>query len=68
MKKEVHWTDKKLEDMNERDWRIFKEDYGISCRGGNIPLPLRSWSEASLPREIFAGSKIIIVLFLTLSN
>lgn len=28
-----HWRDKRLEEMTERDWRIFKEDFNISCRG-----------------------------------
>ncbi len=28
-----HWTHKDLEEMTERDWRIFKEDFGISCKG-----------------------------------
>ena len=29
----VHWSEKKLEDMKERDWRIFREDFSISARG-----------------------------------
>jgi ATP-dependent RNA helicase DDX23/PRP28 len=28
-----HWTDKPLEEMKERDWRIFREDFSISARG-----------------------------------
>jgi ATP-dependent RNA helicase DDX23/PRP28 len=28
-----HWTDKSLESMTERDWRIFKEDYSIATKG-----------------------------------
>ena len=31
-----HWTHKDLEEMTERDWRIFKEDFGISCKGKAI--------------------------------
>ena len=38
--------------MIERDWRIFKEDYNISTKGGRIPNPLRSWKESGLPKEI----------------
>lgn len=34
--------------MAERDWRIFKEDYNISCKGGRIPNPIRSWRESGL--------------------
>lgn len=47
-----HWTEKSLEEMTERDWRIFKEDYNISCKGGRIPNPIRKWKEASLPKDL----------------
>lgn len=30
-----HWTDKPLDEMKERDWRIFREDFSISARGGS---------------------------------
>ena len=44
-----HWREKTLEDMTDRDWRIFKEDYNISSKGGNIPRAIRAWEEATLP-------------------
>merc|ERR1712218_528377 len=47
-----HWTDRELEKMAERDWRIFREDYNIAIKGGNIPHPIRKWNEANLPSEI----------------
>jgi len=47
-----HWTDKSLDEMVERDWRIFKEDYNIVTKGGRIPAPLRNWAEAELPSDI----------------
>ena len=47
-----HWTDKPIDVMAERDWRIFKEDYNIVTTGGQIPNPIRSWKEANLPKEI----------------
>ena len=47
-----HWTDKELGGMTDRDWRIFREDYNIQIKGGNIPKPLRKWREAGLPDEI----------------
>lgn len=47
-----HWTEKSLPEMTERDWRIFKEDYNISSKGGRIPNPIRKWKEASLPKEL----------------
>ncbi|THH33957.1 hypothetical protein EUX98_g227 [Antrodiella citrinella] len=51
---ERHWTEKPLEEMKERDWRIFREDFSISARGGQIPHPLRSWRESIIPEEILA--------------
>ncbi|KAL9119515.1 MAG: hypothetical protein Q9187_003931 [Circinaria calcarea] len=47
-----HWSQKKLEHMRERDWRIFKEDYNISTKGGAIPNPMRSWAESGLPKRL----------------
>lgn len=50
---ERHWSEKTLEEMKDRDWRIFKEDFSIAARGGNIPLPIRYWHEATgIPPEI----------------
>ena len=49
---ERHWSQKPLDEMNERDWRIFREDYNIQTRGGNIPHPFRTWSEAELMPEL----------------
>eukprot|EP00126_Sphaerothecum_destruens_P008810 Sdes_comp20349_c0_seq1m14120 len=48
----LHWSEKSLAEMTERDWRIFKEDFNIATRGGNIPHPLRNWKEANLPSII----------------
>lgn len=31
-RKECHWSDKPLDEMTERDWRIFKEDFNISYK------------------------------------
>lgn len=47
-----HWTDKDLEAMSERDWRIFREDFNISTKGGSIPKPLRSWKESTIHPSI----------------
>jgi len=49
---EKHWSEKKLEHMKERDWRIFKEDFNISTKGGSIPNPMRSWTESNLPPQL----------------
>ncbi|KAI0094010.1 pre-mRNA-splicing ATP-dependent RNA helicase PRP28 [Irpex rosettiformis] len=49
---ERHWTEKPLEEMKERDWRILREDFSIAARGGQIPHPLRSWKESSIPEQI----------------
>ncbi|KAL4804222.1 hypothetical protein BDV18DRAFT_153194 [Aspergillus unguis] len=47
-----HWSEKKLEHMRERDWRIFKEDFNIATKGGSVPNPMRSWDEANLPKRL----------------
>ncbi|KAF2112829.1 pre-mRNA-splicing ATP-dependent RNA helicase PRP28 [Lophiotrema nucula] len=47
-----HWSDKKLEHMRERDWRIFKEDFNIATKGGSIPNPMRNWGESGLPDNL----------------
>ena len=49
---ERHWTEKSLPEMAYRDWRIFREDYNISTKGGRIPFPMRFWGEAGLGAEI----------------
>ncbi|KAJ1512096.1 DEAD (Asp-Glu-Ala-Asp) box polypeptide 23 [Coelomomyces lativittatus] len=47
-----HWSQKSLSEMKERDWRIFKEDFDISTKGGQIPNPLRSWKESDIPEKV----------------
>ena len=48
----THWSEKALEEMTERDWRIFREDHNITTRGGRLPKPMRSWGEATMPAQI----------------
>eukprot|EP00124_Ichthyophonus_hoferi_P002606 Ihof_evm3s185 gene=Ihof_evmTU3s185 len=49
---ERHWTQKDLSQMTDRDWRIFKEDFNIGTKGGNVPLPYRTWEESGMPKEL----------------
>ncbi|KAF9928983.1 DEAD (Asp-Glu-Ala-Asp) box polypeptide 23 [Linnemannia zychae] len=49
-----HWTEKPLDQMRERDWRIFKEDFNISCKGGSIPNPIRKWEESIISPRILS--------------
>jgi hypothetical protein len=49
---DVHWSEKPLSKMSERDWRIFREDFNISYKGNANTLPLRNWDEAGLPEPI----------------
>jgi ATP-dependent RNA helicase DDX23/PRP28 len=51
-KPDKHWSEKTLEEMTPRDWRIFKEDFNIATKGGGIPNPIRSWDESGLPKWI----------------
>jgi ATP-dependent RNA helicase DDX23/PRP28 len=32
-KDDRHWSEKPIEEMKDRDWRIFREDFSISARG-----------------------------------
>lgn len=50
--RERHWTKKNLPEMMQRDWRIFREDFHITCKGGNIPHPIRYWKESKLSTDI----------------
>lgn len=52
-----HWSEKKPDEMNERDWRIFREDYNIVIKGGRVPNPIRNWEEAGIPQEIMTVIK-----------
>lgn len=48
-----HWTEKSLNEMTDRDWRIFKEDFQISTKGNSIAQPLRNWTELNLiPKDL----------------
>lgn len=47
-----HWSEKDNDEMTERDWRIFREDYNITIKGGKIPNPIRSWKEGGFQTEI----------------
>ncbi|XP_049887756.1 probable ATP-dependent RNA helicase DDX23 [Pectinophora gossypiella] len=47
-----HWSEKDQDEMTERDWRIFREDYNITIKGGKIPNPIRSWKEANFHQDI----------------
>jgi ATP-dependent RNA helicase DDX23/PRP28 len=48
----THWSQKTPEQMSERDWRIFKEDFNITTKGGSIPYPIRNWKEAKFNSKI----------------
>ncbi|KAE9003376.1 DEAD-box ATP-dependent RNA helicase 21 [Phytophthora rubi] len=55
----THWSEKSLDEMKERDWRIFREDFDITLKGGRAPNPLRKWDEAGnlLPDAVFKAIK-----------
>ncbi|KAG6712308.1 hypothetical protein I3842_05G097300 [Carya illinoinensis] len=52
MRVDRHWSEKKLEEMTERDWRIFREDFNISYKGSKLPRPMRAWAESKLSPEL----------------
>lgn len=61
---ERHWSEKTMDQMMERDWRIFREDFGISTKGGRVPHPIRYWEEAAISPDIL---KVIQTLGYTVS-
>ncbi|KAH3686273.1 hypothetical protein WICPIJ_002770 [Wickerhamomyces pijperi] len=60
-KPDIHWSQKSLSQMNTRDWRIFKEDYGLSIKlpPGQVSkiYPLRNWGEMSTNANLKSGVK-----------
>ncbi|GME71176.1 unnamed protein product [Ambrosiozyma monospora] len=43
-----HWSEKPLNQMSDRDWRIMREDFDINYKGGKVVHPLRYWEEANI--------------------
>lgn len=46
-----HWQDKTLQEMTERDWRILREDFDITTKGGSIENPIRNWHESNILKK-----------------
>ena len=67
-----HWTQKTIDEMRPRDWRIFREDFNIAIKGGKVPHPIRNWEEAGLPKDVYdtiisvgyKGNVFVIILSL----
>jgi len=59
--------------MSDRDWRIFREDFNITIKGGRVPRPMRNWEEMNLPKDIYdiimeVGYKVGYHLFIFLTS
>lgn len=52
MSRQRHWSKKTLAEMNERDWRLFKDHEKITMKGYRLPNPMRNWQESGLPAKI----------------
>lgn len=50
----LHWSQKPLDKMTDRDWRIFKEDFQISVKGLHQPPMMRFWNESGVSRDILS--------------
>ena len=46
------WSEKSLEAMTARDWRIMREEFDITVQGVRNVNPLRFWSEANIHHSI----------------
>jgi ATP-dependent RNA helicase DDX23/PRP28 len=49
------WEEKSLSEMEDRDWRIFREEFDITTHGARVPPPLRFWRESGLPEPLLAA-------------
>lgn len=48
----LHWSEKPLDKMTDRDWRIFKEDFDITIKGNMKTNMIRNWNESGLSPPI----------------
>lgn len=51
------WKTKDVEDMKDRDWKIFREDSQIQVVQGLSVPPIRTWSESDLKEAILRNIK-----------
>lgn len=56
-----HWSEKPRNEMTDRDWRIFREDYVISIKESKkqAPLPARNWDETGLSQEMLHLIRVV---------
>ncbi|GJN22710.1 hypothetical protein PR202_gb10305 [Eleusine coracana subsp. coracana] len=62
MRVERRWSEKTLEEMTERDWRVFRDHFEISYSnhhnggggggGSVVPKPMRNWAESNLAPDL----------------
>lgn len=48
----LKWSEKPLDRMDSRDWRIMAEDFDINMRGEKVGHPLRFWNESGLDSQL----------------
>lgn len=47
-----HWSQKRRDEMTERDWRIFREDFSITNRSANALLDTKSMDKESSRQNV----------------
>ncbi|KAL7722486.1 RNA helicase [Entamoeba marina] len=52
-------SQKSIEEMTEKDWRILREDYNITVKGNESIHPLRQWDDAQLPLALLQTIKLV---------
>lgn len=57
---------KPIDQMTNRDWRIFRENYDIHIKGGKAPPPMRKFDEPPSPELPLLHQSILDAIFLTL--
>lgn len=53
-----HWSQKTRDELTERDWRIFREDFSISFKGmppDKSMLPILGWEDCAIHPDVMRG-------------
>lgn len=65
---ERHWTKKPLNEMKERDWRIFREDFSIAARGTQAFQECAVLANSQLRRQHSPSTQVMARVRDTSSN
>ncbi|KAI3641099.1 hypothetical protein MIR68_000878 [Amoeboaphelidium protococcarum] len=50
----LHYRDKAFSQLNSRDIRLIRNDYNISVKGDDVPIPIRTWADLQIDQQLLA--------------